>query len=166
MLVRGDVREKAGLAFQFADTNCDGKLTNDELQRALRTAMYHCQILMTMALAKAQYGHLFSTPGVDAYSIVKQKAVESANEFVGKSAPLIATMIEKMFAADTNRDGVITMEEWMNSCEVIPEIRAFFKTVTGMKLVPQPRDYKAIAAMNFGVSEQDQQEATAAAHKS
>ncbi|KAH3764623.1 hypothetical protein Pelo_3552 [Pelomyxa schiedti] len=166
LLTYGNAKEKAMLAFNFADKNGDGRLTKEELKHSIDVTIFYTQIILTMGLAKTEFASLLDRPGVDALEIIRNQAIISAQQYVDSSSSLILDTVNKIFAAaDDNNDGIITADDWLKKCEVVPEIRCFFKCATGVKL-RDPTNMQSIIAMDYHVSEIDLSEAEAARKRS
>eukprot|EP01105_Mastigella_eilhardi_P028128 TRINITY_DN9062_c0_g2_i1.p1 TRINITY_DN9062_c0_g2~~TRINITY_DN9062_c0_g2_i1.p1 ORF type:complete len:292 (-),score=108.48 TRINITY_DN9062_c0_g2_i1:98-895(-) len=141
VLTRGSISEKATMVFYAADANGDGKLDRDEVANALRNAIYKAQHITTMWLLRQDttLQTLAQGKNVDLDAIIRKQAAEAAEQTKKASEDNIGIFVDKIFAADENNDGVLSMEEWQKHVEDIPELKAMFKAVTCAKLVSGPK---------------------------
>ena len=68
--------------------------------------------------------------------------------------PYILSTIDRVFRS--TKDGLVSKEEWCQLCMTVPELRAFFKFVTGL------RSSEGLPAVPFKTSVDHQETATAA----
>ncbi|KAH3766040.1 hypothetical protein Pelo_2098 [Pelomyxa schiedti] len=161
VMAKGDMKDKAALVFYACDANGDGTLTRQELTQAFENALYNAQMLVTIQTGRTM---IPSFPGFDGMAILRKNAAEGAARSVELHRPHIQQAIDKIFEADDNDDGVLSLEEWCTHCETVPEIRAFFKFATGGKLInTSDVAVTELAAQNPFASEADLSDASAAA---
>lgn len=161
VMAKGNMKDKAALVFYACDANGDGTLTRQELTQAFENALYNAQMLVTIQTGRSM---IPTFPGFDGMAILRKNAAEGAARSVELHRPHIQQAIDKIFEADDNDDGVLSLEEWCRHCETVPELRAFFKFSTGGKLInTDAAAVVELASQNPFASEADLDDATAAA---